>query len=102
MKYPSNLLRIIKDVHLESQIPKHPVSLYLQRPRFLAGCLDFHKPDPAFRHKDQTIWHAVEAGTGELWRDAASTFYCFDQFLFYVFLSHIDLPSGIKVGVWRS
>ena len=98
MKNPSNLLRIIKDVHLESQIPKHLVSPYLQRPRLLAGCLDFHKPDPAFRHKDQTIRHAVKAGTGELWCDATSAFYCFDQFLFYVFLSHMIYHPKLKWG----
>ena len=102
MKNPSNLLRVIEDVHLESQLPKHLVSPYLQRPWFLSGCLDLYKADPAFRQKDQTIRHAVKAGTGELWSDAACGFYCFYEFLFYVFLSHMIYHPELKWGVWRS
>lgn len=98
MKNPSNLLRVVKDVHPEPQIPKHLVSPYLQRPRFLAGCLDLHKTDPAFRHKDQTIRHAVKAGTSELWGNAACAFDCFYEFLFYVFLSHMFSHPKLKWG----
>ena len=56
------------------------------------------KDDYTYNTNDANPGAIVKAGTGELRCDAASTFYCFDQFLFYVFLSHMIYHPKLKWG----
>lgn len=78
IKYPSNLLKVIKDIYLEAQPPQQSMSGYLQRPRFLAGCLDLHKSYLASGQQYQSIRHPVKSGAHQFWCNAATAFHSLD------------------------
>jgi len=87
------LLRIIKDVYLETKPPEHSVPSQLQGPGPHSMRFDLDESYPTLWKKYDSVRHSAAAWADEFGRDTSRCLNCPDKFLFDLFFFHWNLPK---------